>query len=68
MDEVLLIKYGVNLVYYAIVLILTLLGGFGIYVVVRFGQNRTTTLTLSLVFAIIFLHILLQSFLVLQTV
>lgn len=68
MDQALLIKYGVSIIYYAIILTLTILGGFGIYVVVRFGQNRATSLTLSVIFAVIFLQLLLQSFLVLQTV
>jgi hypothetical protein len=66
MDQA-IINLIVQVVYYLVAVVLAFLGIFGIYVVMRFGQRRSISLAMSIVFAFIFLQLVFQSYLVLQT-
>ena len=55
-------------IYYVITGFLILFSVFGIYILVRYGQNRIISLAISLLYAIFFLTILSQSFYTLQLI
>lgn len=68
MDFNAFLSLAVKLIYYVLVAILGFFSLFTIYVLNRFGRNRTVTITVSLFYIVIFMAILMNSLLTLQSV
>lgn len=49
-------------IYYVLVGIMTFFSIFGVYVLIRYGQNRSLALLVSLLFTFFFLSSLIQSY------
>lgn len=62
MEETALSYYIITGFYYAITGLLCFFSIFGVYILVRHGQSRITSLIVSLVYGFFFLTILSQSF------
>ena len=55
-------------IYYALVGIIAFFSIFAVYVLLRYGRSRAFTFTVSVVYSLIFLAALQQSYTMLQTV
>ena len=55
-------------IYYVLVAVMVFLAGFGVYVLIKYGEKRGLSLVVALVFSFFFLTILAQSHSTLQAI
>ena len=66
MDSSQLLYAIITIVYLGFILITTLISAFTIYIFLRYGKSRTTTLTISIIYSILFLILVSTSYSSLQ--
>ncbi len=55
-------------IYYILTVLITFFSIFGVYVLLRYGQNRTLSFVISIVYSVFFLILLQQSHSTLQSI
>jgi hypothetical protein len=66
MDSSQVIYAIITVAYLGFILITTLISAFTIYIFLRYGKSRTTTLTISIIYSILFLILVSTSYSSLQ--
>ncbi len=66
MDSSQVIYAIITVAYLGFILITTLISAFSIYIFLRYGKSRTTTLTISVIYAILFIILVSTSYSSLQ--